>query len=519
MDPFHIRSPATNERSSQPFPNQPSDETNEHIEATRLKERARAKEALAVGVHGDTSYLIPFVAQKHFEAAQKEYKESLTTNAAAGPAGPSWAASAISDEQVQEVRARLQQKRMKTDLFKLANEILHVPRNPMDRVCTGRKLHAELDRIMKSAREHGESTESYELADMIATYQASILDTGDVTVALRKVVGKGGTTHKVFVGSESISLNEVTFQDFNGFASTLLAQVISHIDKANTGFIPVDQIIICCQVLGPTEDVGQRALAACTSQGEVCKQVHVGDLADVLAVACFQHMSVADFLVAMRRLVHWSTEVLTFHATMPAASMLKSSEARKDLAELWTLAPGRALQVETNVAFLSKSLELSAVQGELQARRKGFEMDSAEVDSYRQPDLFGLDDPVMREPLLQEVWDQPVSLRRKQDLVRELPLKSNTKVDLLHELRESDIAAHHQAAREAEFETKALRKLALSQQKAAIEGEGGLLDHIQKEAAEKAASRAAKLKSSRFAPVQVVSKEKMYVRGGQFYIP
>ena len=59
------------------------------------------------------------------------------------------------------------------------------------------------------------------------------------------------------------------------------------------------------QVLGPTDDVAERAKAAVADKA--AGQVHVSDLADVLAVACFQHMTVADFLVAMRRLVHWST--------------------------------------------------------------------------------------------------------------------------------------------------------------------------------------------------------------------
>ena len=59
------------------------------------------------------------------------------------------------------------------------------------------------------------------------------------------------------------------------------------------------------QVLGPTDDVAERAKAAVADKA--AGQVHVSDLADVLAIACFQHMTVADFLVAMRRLVHWST--------------------------------------------------------------------------------------------------------------------------------------------------------------------------------------------------------------------
>jgi len=497
------------------MPEQPSKaelERDRQIEETRQRERAKAEEAIAAGVHGDTSYLIPYVEQA-------EYELHLATNAAASPAGPGWTSSQISDEQLQEVREKLREKRMKTDLAKLANEILHVPRNGMDRVCTGRKLHAELDRIMRSAREFSETEDAYELADMVSTYQSALLRTGDVTTSLRHVVEKGGSTHKVFTGTMSnVSLDEISFQDFNGFASTLLAQVIAHVDKAQSGFISMEQVVVCCQVLGPTDDVAERAKAAVADKA--AGQVHVSDLADVLAVACFQHMTVADFLVAMRRLVHWSTEILTFHASMPL-NMLKTNQARKDLAELWSLAPGRALQVEANSAFLAKSLELSAVQGTLQARRKGFEMDSAEVDSYRQPDLFDLDQAHMREPLMQEVWEQPVSLRRKQDLVRDLPLRSTTKMDMLHDLREADGEAHHQAALEAEVETRALRKLAMSQQEAATAGidRESLLEHIQRNAAEKAESRAAKIATSRFAPVAAKVAAKTFVRGGQFYIP
>ena len=74
----------------------------------------------------------------------------------------------------------------------------------------------------------------------------------------------------------------------------------------------------------------------------------------------------------------------------------------KDMAELWALAPGRAIRVESEASSVAKGLQLSLDNGQKQAKRKGFEVGVTEVAYNRGHDTHHLQLPEMREELMVE---------------------------------------------------------------------------------------------------------------------
>eukprot|EP00656_Telonema_subtile_P021375 TRINITY_DN22408_c0_g1_i1.p1 TRINITY_DN22408_c0_g1~~TRINITY_DN22408_c0_g1_i1.p1 ORF type:complete len:217 (-),score=64.02 TRINITY_DN22408_c0_g1_i1:63-713(-) len=216
-------------------------------------------------------------------------------------------------------------------------------------------------------------------------------------------------------------------------------------------------------------------------------------------------MSVPSLLMALRRLLHLSSDVLGNLTNLPP-SLFTTRTAKDDIAGLWALAPGRALKVEAEATFLSKSLQLSQEQSMKQACRKGFETELTQLGSLKQRDTHGLDRVEAREGWVKEMMDQPISLRKKEEMVHALPLMSGTKLSMLHELRVAqDSRDEEQGKKPAEWRA-ACQPL-----------EGNLVDSVRSGASVKASRRAAAAQNSRFAAKQ--EPKLTYVRGGQFYIP
>merc|ERR1711998_724566 len=121
-------------------------------------------------------------------------------------------------------------------------------------------------------------------------------------------------------------------------------------------------------------------------------------------------------------------------------------EMRK--AQLKELNPQRAAAYEREQSLLNKSMGLAGSHdlggGQRLSTRRGFDVGLASLDNYRGRDpvrAFG--STKAEHELMLQVTGTPVNDRRKTEILRDLPIRAATSVELLHSLHHYNADTDH----------------------------------------------------------------------------
>merc|ERR1712216_180226 len=126
---------------------------------------------------------------------------------------------------------------------------------------------------------------------------------------------------------------------------------------------------------------------------------------------------------------------------------VKSQIAEK-MAQLQELNPQRAAAYHREQSLLNKSMSLAGDKalggGMRQSTRRGFDTGLASLDNYRGRDpVRSFGSTKAEHEMLMSVTGTPVSDRRRSEIIRDLPIRAASSVELLHGLHHYNADTDH----------------------------------------------------------------------------